>query len=260
MLMSISIETESLFKSIRGRAVIRGISLKVRPGEIVSILGLNGAGKSTLLRLLVGLTTPTSGFARICGFDPLKEREAAMGCVGYVPDEPTFWQQLSGRRCIDFVGAMRGYLPGEVIRMSAPLIERFDLGKKLDDSPQTYSHGERKRLAIVLAVLHGPKAVVLDEPSSALDPEMLDRLDDLLRTLRNGGASVVIATHLVEQAQRLSDLVMIMSHGQTIATRSPAGAPAGAKDLREDFLDLVRALPVTGDRDAGERDAGERHD
>jgi ABC-2 type transport system ATP-binding protein len=207
----------SLTKSFGAFTAVQDVSFSVGDGEIFAFLGPNGAGKTTTLRILMGILQPTSGTASIGGFDCFSDRVAVKRLVGYLPDEPVFYDYMRGAELICFVGEMHGLSAAEIQRVSMPLIEQFQLDDALEEYAVNYSHGMKKKLAFVCAMLHDPQLLLLDEPTNGLDPHSTKVICDLLRARTAGGKSTFFSTHLLDQAQQLCDRVGILHHGQLAA-------------------------------------------
>jgi len=209
---------KGLSKSYGDFAAVSKLDLEVLRGERFALLGPNGAGKTTTIRMLMGILEPTAGSARILGLDCFKQRAEVMSFVGYLPDEPIFYDYLRGREVLEFVMRMRGIADdGEAKQRRATLIERFELGDDLEEFAVNYSKGMKKKLAIIAALLHDPQFLILDEPTNGLDPYATRIFHDLIREQSEGGRSVFFSTHLLDQAERLCHRVAIMEKGRIAA-------------------------------------------
>jgi ABC-2 type transport system ATP-binding protein len=206
-----------LVKRYGSFTAVDGIDLDVRGGEILALLGPNGAGKTTTIRVIMGQLHPTAGSALVAGIDCWDERARAMRLVGYLPDEPAFHDHLTGREVVRFVGRLHGMPSDEIAARGQPLAERIGIADALDEYAVNYSLGMRKRLGLVLALLHRPQLLVLDEPTAGLDPYGARTLHELLREFARDGGAVLHSTHLLEQAERLCDRVAIISRGRVAA-------------------------------------------
>jgi ABC-2 type transport system ATP-binding protein len=210
------IEIDALSKRYGDFTALSGLSLRVKRGEIFALLGPNGAGKTTTMRILMGFLKPSSGSARIAGLDCFEQRVELKRKVGYLPDEPVFYDYLRGREIVEFSGDMHG-LDRDAIRARAnPLIERLELGDALADYAVNYSRGMKKKLALVCALLHQPELLILDEPTSGLDPLASRRLNELVLEYQGRGATVLLSSHLLDQVERLCQRMAIV-HGGRIA-------------------------------------------
>jgi ABC-2 type transport system ATP-binding protein len=211
------IELRGLSKRYGDFTAVDAIDLDVRRGELFALLGPNGAGKTTTLRILMGFLKATSGGARIAGRDCFAERVELKRSVGYLPDEPVFYDYLRGRELIEFSGQMHG-LSRETIRARAePLVAELELDDALADYAVNYSRGMKKKLALVCALLHEPELLILDEPTSGLDPLATRRLNQFLEQQRARGVTILLSSHLLDQVERLCERVAIVNRGRLAA-------------------------------------------
>jgi ABC-2 type transport system ATP-binding protein len=203
------------------RWAVRDMSLEVRRGEVLGLLGPNGAGKTTTVRLLTALIEPSEGTAAVDGFDVVRDAEAVRGRVGILTETPGLYDKLSAVANLDFFGRLYG-LPADV---RATRIERFlrlfDLWERRDDVAGTFSKGMKQKLAIARALLHEPAVVFLDEPTAALDPEAAFVVRDAIEGLRRTGRTIVLATHNLDEADRLCDRIAFV-RGGLLRVDSPA--------------------------------------
>jgi len=211
------VAVENLTKRYGEFEAVKELSFDVREGEIFALLGPNGAGKTTTIRMLMGILHPTAGTARIRGFDCFADRAEVKRYIGYLPDDPVFYDYLTGREVIRFVGEMHGFTKGEIERRYAPLVARFDLTDALDEYTINYSRGMKKRLALVTALLHDPDLLILDEPTYGLDPFGTRTVQELILEKAGEGKSIFFSTHLLDQAERVSTRVGILSKGKLAA-------------------------------------------
>ena len=240
------IEAEGLAKQFGSHLAVDDVSLRLSPGEIVGLLGPNGAGKTTTLKILLGMLRPTRGRAKVLGFDCTTEAIAIKERVGYSPDEPSFYDCLTGRETLQFVTDVRGGDPGRVLNELAPMIEVLELGSDLDRFVAGYSLGMKKKLALLVALAHAPRLLLLDEPTNGLDPPSAVKIRKHLQELARGGVTVVLSTHLLEMADKLCTRVVLMDHGRLIFDGAPPAARAAATlpaeaSLEDAFLALVRS-------------------
>ncbi len=196
---------------------MRDLSLQVPLGEVFGLLGPNGAGKTTAIQLLLGWLRPDAGAARILGLDCARERARTMAHVGYVPDEPTFYDHLRASELLRYCGTMHGLSAAETASRSTALAETFGLADALDDFAVNLSKGTRKKLALACALLHRPQVLILDEPTNGLDPVASRALQGTIQSQAAAGAAVFLTTHLLDQAERLCHRVGIMVGGQLVA-------------------------------------------
>jgi ABC-2 type transport system ATP-binding protein len=209
-------------------AAVEAIDLDIAAGSILALLGPNGAGKTTTIRMVIGQLRPSAGSAQVAGLDCFTQRDEVMRVTGYLPDEPVFHDYLTGRELLGFVGGLHVLDAGEVRARAEPLVARLDLAGALDDYAVNYSRGMKKKLALAMALLHRPRLLVLDEPANGLDPYAARELLALVREQAAAGATVVFSTHLIEQAERISDHAAIMAGGRLVAAGPIAELRAGA--------------------------------
>jgi len=236
------IEILDLTKRFGRKVAVDELSLSIAPGEIFAILGPNGAGKTTTMKVLAGLLRPSAGSALVGGFDVVKEPVRAKRLLAYIPDEPYLYDKLTGREFLYFVGDLFGMTRPEIEDKTRDLIESFELGEFLDELAESYSHGMKQRVVVSAALLHSPKAMVIDEPTVGLDPKSARHMRDLLRKLaEENGSAVFLSTHVLPVAEQLADRIGIMDHGRLLAC-APADqikAMAGAESLEETFLKIT---------------------
>jgi ABC-2 type transport system ATP-binding protein len=211
------IELDALAKRYGEFTALAGLSLNVRRGEIFALLGPNGAGKTTTMRILMGFLKPSAGRARIAGLDCFEQRVELKRKVGYLPDEPVFYDYLRGREIVEFSGDMHGLERGLIRARATPLVERLELGDALGDYAVNYSRGMKKKLALVCALLHEPELLILDEPTSGLDPLASRRLNELIMEYQGQGATVLLSSHLLDQVERLCQRMAIVYGGRIAA-------------------------------------------
>ncbi|HWQ15541.1 MAG TPA: ABC transporter ATP-binding protein [Roseiflexaceae bacterium] len=235
------IEAVGLEKRYGDTHAVKGVDLAVRPGEIFGFLGPNGAGKTTTIKMLVGLLRPSAGVARIGGHDIQREPLAAKRLVGYVPDQPYLPEKLTAREFLTFIAGLYQLDRAEARRRGEELLRLFDLQARGDELIGGFSHGMRQKLALAGALLHNPRAFVLDEPTVGLDPRSARLIKDILRQVAARGTAVLMSTHILEIAERMCDRVAIISGGRVIATGTLDELRAGraAESLEDIFLELT---------------------
>ncbi len=230
-----AIETSGLTKYYgRSRGIV-DVNLQVEKGEIFGFLGPNGAGKTTTIRLLLDLIRPTRGQARVLGLDPRKEGVEVRKRVGYLPGELALYPDLTGRQLVEYAAHLRNGVPRQEI---ARLADRLDVD--LNRPIRTLSHGNRQKIGLILALMHRPELLILDEPTTGLDPLMQQVLYELLDEVRRDGRTVFFSSHILPEVERLCDRVGILREGRLIAVETVSGLKARA--LRR--MDLVFDRPV----------------
>lgn len=213
--MSYAIEAHQLAKEFANDRGVHGIDIVVEPGEVHGFLGPNGAGKSTTIRMLLGMSRPTSGSARVVGLDPRRDRVDLLARTGYLPGELALYPRLTGRDHLERIASARGLR--DVSRRDA-LIDRF--GASIDRPVHSMSKGERQKIGIVLAFMHRPELLVLDEPTSGLDPLMQAEFARLMTEVASEGATVFLSSHELEEVQRVAGRVTIITDGRVLVTAS----------------------------------------
>jgi ABC-2 type transport system ATP-binding protein len=202
---------------------VDGIDLRIPRGELFGLLGPNGAGKTTTIRMLCTLLQPTSGSARVWGFDVRREPEAVRRSIGIVlTGERSVYWRLTGRENLAYFASLY-YVPKARARERiAELLDRVELTDRADDLVERYSMGMRQRLALIKAMLHDPPVLLLDEPTTGLDPQTARNIRDLIRHLhRDEGKTMILTTHHMEEADQLCRRVGIIDHGRIIALDAP---------------------------------------
>jgi ABC-2 type transport system ATP-binding protein len=202
---------------------VDGVSLQIPPGEIFGLLGPNGAGKSTTIRMLCTLLEPTSGTARVAGFDILQQANLVRQNLGTVlAGERSIYWKLTARENLAYFAALY-HVPPDVARPRIDeLLERMELTARADDLVEKYSTGMRQRVAIARALLARPPIVLLDEPTAGLDPQAARRVRELVAELKTEGHTILLTTHYMEEADQLSDRIGIIDTGKIIALGTPA--------------------------------------
>jgi ABC-2 type transport system ATP-binding protein len=225
---------------------VSNLELRVPRGELVALVGPNGAGKTTTIRMLMGILRPTSGSALINGLDCFRDRVEVKRLVGYLPDEPVFYDYLRGRELIRFVGEMHGLDRSEILRRSGPLIDRLGLADATEEYAMNYSKGMKKKLALLCAMMHDPALLILDEPTNGLDPYATRALIDLVKEKVAQGKTVFFSTHLLDQAEKLCHRVGILYKGRLAAMgtlEELRGARSRGGTLEEIFFAVTGGSP-----------------
>ncbi|MBI5368125.1 MAG: ABC transporter ATP-binding protein [Planctomycetes bacterium] len=239
------LRTERLSKAYGDFIAVDALDLAVPRGEVFGFLGPNGAGKTTTIRMLMGMLIPSAGRAVILDRDCLRDRVELMRQVGYLPDNPVFYDYLRGAEILTFVGRMHGLGGAELDRRRRELLERLGLAEAGEEYAVNYSTGMKKKLGLACALIHGPDVLILDEPTNGLDPIASRQVQTMIRESAAGGRTVFLSTHLLDMAERLCHRVGIIHRGRLAAIGSLAeirAALATGGSLEELFF-AVTAPP-----------------
>ena len=235
------VQIENVSKSFGEKRALEGISFSVPVGQICGLLGPNGAGKTTLFRLLMGILKADRGSLRIDGLDCFDDRVAVKRLIGFLPDEPVFYSYLSGAEVLELSAAMHGLDPQATMSRLSPIISKLRLYSDIDNYAEDYSRGMKKKLGVLLAILHEPKLLVLDEPTNGLDVESTHLFYDLISELAASGTTVLFSTHLMDHVTRLCSHAVIINEGRLAASGSidELRSSTGEASLEDVFLKLT---------------------
>ena len=233
--MSNVIEVGALRKSFGRTLALDGLDLTVSAGEVHAFLGPNGAGKTTTIRILLGLLRKDGGEARLLGGDPWHEATSLHARLAYVPGDVTLWPGLTGGEIIDLLGRLRG---GIDAKRRQALIERFDLDPA--KKARAYSRGNRQKVALIAALASDAELLLLDEPTAGLDPLMEASFRDCVNDERRAGRTILLSSHILSEAEALSDRVTIIRGGRAVET----GTLAEMRHLTRNLVDAELAGPV----------------
>jgi ABC-2 type transport system ATP-binding protein len=238
------IELLHLTKKFGGLVAVSDLTLQVGRGQFFAILGPNAAGKTTLLRVLAGLLKPTSGSARVAGFDIQGEPLEARRRMAYVPDFPFLYDKLTPWEFFRFTGQIFQMSAERLEEAARELIPRFNLEEFARKPIDGLSHGTRQRVAIAAALLHDPEVFVIDEPMVGLDPQHSRVVKDVLKERTRRGCTVLMSTHQLSVAEEMADTVGIMHQGRLVAVGAPGdlrrqASAGGGGTLEQVFLSLT---------------------
>lgn len=237
------IEINGITKKYADFTAVYNLDLTVRPGEVFGFIGPNGAGKTTTIKILGGILDPTSGSARICGTDIIKDPVEAKRKIGFVPDRPYLYEKLTGMEFIRFTADLYGVEKNGFDEKADRELKRFSLYDWANELIESYSHGMRQRLIFASALLHDPEVIIVDEPMVGLDPLAIMMVKDLFRSLAKSGVSIFMSTHTLKVAEDICDRIGIIHRGRLIATgtaddlRREAGVTDA--DLEQVFLHMT---------------------
>jgi len=232
-----------LVKRFGGFTAVNGLDLRIHRGELYALLGPNGAGKTTSLRIVAGLLAPDAGEISICGIDRLRDPIAAKRVVAWLPDEPMVYDKLTPVEYLDFVAGLWQVEPRAAQQRRDALLETLELGRVANQRCEDFSKGMRQKLALAGALIHEPDLLILDEPLTGLDASMARHVKELLQARVATGATVILTTHILEVAERLSDRIGIIRNGRLVCEGTMAqlrdGGGSQGSTLEDVFLDIV---------------------
>jgi ABC-2 type transport system ATP-binding protein len=210
----VSIVVEDYHKTYGDTVAVAGLSFSVQPGEVLGLVGPNGAGKTTTIRALAGILTPTEGRLLIAGYDIVREPVAAKSQLAYVPDDPALFDRLTVWEHLQFTAS--AYRVADWRERAEYLLHRLELTEKRDALASELSRGMRQKVAIGCGYLHSPRAVLLDEPLTGLDPRGIRTMKDMIREYAGWGAATIVSSHLLSLIEDLCTTILILRHGQMV--------------------------------------------
>jgi len=253
----LAVEASGLVKHFGDTRAVDGVDLAVRAGTVYGLLGPNGAGKTTTVRVLATLLTPTGGEARVLGHDVVTQAEDVRGDIALTGQMASVDEELTGQENLVLLGRLLGFSSSAARSRAGDLLDAFGLGDASDRLVREYSGGMRRRLDIAASIVTTPRVLLLDEPTTALDPRSRNHVCDIVRALVSAGTTVLLTTQYLEEADQLADRIAIIDHGKVIAegTSSELKASVGSGGLRvrlrepgrrpDAELILARALDTT---------------
>lgn len=238
-----SITLSGVSKSFGTLKAVNQLDLTVERGEIRGLLGPNGSGKSTTMKMILGLLKPDSGSISVCGIDVRTNPVEAKGTIGYVPETPFLYEYLSAAEYLDLVGVAYGLDQTERKKRGGELLQALQMDKHVNEVMSGFSQGMRQKIALISALMHRPKVLILDEPLNGLDPRSARIVKEILHRLAGEGVSILFSTHVLEIADAICSKITIISNGSTIAegTSQEIKTLAGLKSstLEDVFLKLT---------------------
>jgi len=224
------IQAEGLKKSFGNFDALRGIDLRVKRGEFMTLFGPNGAGKTTLIKLLATLTSPTSGTLRVYGYDVRKDVNNIRSVIGVISHDPYLYDNLSAFENIKFFGTLYGL--DDVDNRARSVIKQVGLEKRMNDLVRTFSRGMKQRLTVARAIVHEPKILLLDEPYTGLDQHGAQIFGEMLSDLKSQRRTILMTTHNIDEGLDLSDRIGILAKGKIVLDCSKTEIQrSGFKDL-----------------------------
>ena len=211
------IETTGLTKRYNDFVAVDGLNMRVDEGEVFGFLGPNGAGKTTTLLMLMGLSEPTSGAARVCGHDPTREPLKVKRSVGYLPEKVGFYEDLTARQNLDYTAALNGLSQEDASRKIDEILQTVGLSEVAEQKVGKFSHGMQQRLGIADVMIKDPKVAVFDEPTAGIDPEGIEQVLNLITSMAKKKVTVLLCSHQLHQVQRVCTQVGILAKGRLVA-------------------------------------------
>ncbi len=190
------------------------VTFNVKNGEVVGLVGSNGAGKSTIIKSVIGVLPFQEGEILVDGFDIVKQSEQAKKHIGYVPDDHSVYEKLTGREYINYMGSLYGATKGQKQYVTDTLAKQFNIDYALDIQIANYSHGMKQKICILGAIVHNPSLWILDEPMVGLDPQTMALLVKFIKNYANTKKSVLFSSHSLETVQKACDVVVFIKHGE----------------------------------------------
>jgi ABC-2 type transport system ATP-binding protein len=236
MASDLAVETHQLSKHFGDLIAVGSIDLGVQTGSVVSLLGPNGAGKTTIVRILATLSAPTSGSASVCGYDVVKQADSVRSVLSLTGQFAALEDNLTARENLLLMARLRGYGSAAAARVVDRLIERFDIGEFRDKLIKSVSGGQRRRADLAASLVVPPKLLVLDEPTTGLDPRSRQVVWSTVRDLIDEGVTVLLTTQYLEEADALADRIVLIDHGRAVATGTPTDLKALIGDQRVDVV------------------------
>jgi ABC-2 type transport system ATP-binding protein len=239
------VQLDEVTKSFGDKIALRDVTFSVPAGQICGLLGPNGAGKTTLFRLLMGILKPSHGRLLVDRRDAFEERVEVKRLIGFLPDEPIFYSYLSGHEVLELSAAMHGLDVKATIGRMWPLITQLRLADDIDKYAEDYSRGMKKKLGLMLALLHQPKLLVLDEPTNGLDVESTHLFYQIISEIAAQGTTVLFSTHLMDHVTKLCSHAVIINEGTLVAKGSleELRSEFGEASLEDIFLKLTVRPP-----------------
>lgn len=238
------IEAINLSKLFGEFVAVHNISLNVAEGELLALLGPNGAGKTTTVRMLAAILKPTSGTARIVGYDTVEQARLVRRHIGVLTEFPGLYSRMTGIDYLRFFGELQGMSKTDIQQRARLLLERFELWEAHDRQVGTYSKGMKQKLTLVRAMLHDPQVLFLDEPTSAMDPHSAKLVRDAILELRTDNRTVILCTHNLNEAELLADRIAIIRQGEIITQGS--SSELKQRLLGDPLIELRLASPMNG--------------
>jgi ABC-2 type transport system ATP-binding protein len=237
------IEARGVHKHYGDKTALDGVSFSIARGEVVGFLGLNGAGKTTMLKILCGLLLPTDGSVVVDGIDAVSDPLALRRQIGFLPDRPPLYGEMSVRQMLSYAGRLNGVASGRIDARVREVLALADLERVADDLVETLSHGYRQRVGIAQAIVHEPKLVVLDEPISGLDPAQIVAMRGLIRGLKEKH-TVLLSSHILGEISHTADRILVLHGGRIVAQGTEAELVGGGGKKKVEIVARGRLVDI----------------
>jgi ABC-2 type transport system ATP-binding protein len=236
-----AIVLENLTKKFEDVTAVDGLSLQIEKGELFGLLGPNGAGKTTTIKILCGLLEPTNGTATVGGYDVQRDSAKMKELIGVCPQDTAVYPYLTGMENVKFFGNLYAMPKAKLKENAEKLFDKLSLSQDADRRVGKYSGGMKRRINLIMALIHDPEIAFLDEPTVAMDPQSRHAVWDFIKGLKQQGKTIILTTHYMEEAEELCGRVGVIDHGKLIALGSPKEMMKEneAKDLEDVFIKLT---------------------
>lgn len=249
------IKTQELTKNFDDFTAVNHVNLNVHAGQILALLGPNGAGKTTTVRMLSSILRPSSGWAKVAGYDVYTQSSEVRKMVGVLTEHHGLYGRMNANEYLIFFGELYGYSRPQVLNKINPLLEQLGMDQHRKKRLGEYSKGMRQKLALVRALIHEPPVLLLDEPTSAMDPESAMIVRSTIKSLSNKDRTIILCTHNLVEAEELCDQIAVIQEGTIILNKSmqeiknslvgsPVFAAKFVDPITEDFMDLPKGIQV----------------
>lgn len=257
------IEIEHLTKTFGPITAVDDVSFQVAKGEVLGFLGPNGAGKSTTMKIVAGFLSPSSGTARVDGFDVRTQPLEVKKRIGYLPEGAPLWPDMTPETFLEFIARVRGYRGAEAVARIAAVVEKTQIARVRHQPIDTLSKGFKRRVGLAQALLHDPDVLILDEPTDGLDPNQKHEVRELIRGMA-GEKAIIISTHILEEVEAVCSRAIIIARGRIVADERPdtlcarsrrhngvmlaTDTPEQLRPLLEDMADVAAVLAESDGR------------
>ena len=223
---------------------VDSVSLVCRPGEIYGLLGPNGAGKTTLMRMLATILSPTSGSARVAGYDIGTHAGDVRGCIGYLSSATALYERMTPREMVQYFGALNGMEPSDVNERIRRIFADLEIDEFADSRCDKLSTGQKQRVSIARTIIHEPSVLIFDEPTNGLDILASRTIMDFIRRCRDEGRTVIFSTHILSEVESLCDRIGVVYQGRLVGegAMSELRARTGKETLEDVFLCMIGEL------------------